>query len=70
MNNNPASKDIDIKTQKGLDLLKIKAKYYGHYAEFLQVLKLIEEIELLRHDLTGPKDPFYEFNESMKKLGR
>lgn len=49
MNNpNPATKDIDIKIQQGLDLLKIKAKYYGHYADQLLVVKLIEEIELLR----------------------
>ena len=37
--------NIDIKTQEGLDLLKIKAKYYGHYAENLKVLELIAEIE-------------------------
>ena len=49
MNNpNPPSKDIDIKTQEGLDLLKVKAKYYGHYAEQLKVVELIEEIEDLR----------------------
>ena len=48
MNNpNPASKDIDISTQEGLDLLKIKAKYYGHYAEQLKVLELIEKVEEL-----------------------
>jgi len=49
MNNpNPPSKSIDIKTQQGLELLKIKAKYYGHYADFLLVKELIAEIELLR----------------------
>lgn len=49
MNNpNPPSKDIDIKTQEGLDLLKAKAKSYGHYADNLQVLELIGEIEKLR----------------------
>jgi hypothetical protein len=52
-NLNPSSKDIDIKTQEGLDLLKIKAKYYGHYAENLKVLELIEEIESLRSGVTG-----------------
>lgn len=46
--NNPASKDIDINTQEGLDLLKVKAKYYGHYADQLKVLELIKEIEKLR----------------------
>jgi hypothetical protein len=46
--NNPSSKDIDIKTKEGLELLKIKAKYYGHYAEQLKVLELIEEILDLR----------------------
>lgn len=43
---NPSSKDIDIKTKEGLELLKIKAKYYGHYAEFLKVPELIKEIEM------------------------
>lgn len=46
--NNPPSKDIDIQTKEGLELLKIKAKYYGHYAEQLKVLELIKEIEELR----------------------
>jgi len=51
MNNpNPPTKSIDISTQDGLDLLKIKAKYYGHYADNLKVLELIEEIERLRAD--------------------
>jgi hypothetical protein len=43
---NPTSKDIDIQTKEGLELLKIKAKYYGHYAEALKVLDLIREIEM------------------------
>jgi hypothetical protein len=47
-NENPASKDIDIKTQEGLELLKAKAVYYDYYAEQLKVLELIEEIEYLR----------------------
>ncbi len=46
MMNNPSVKDIS--TQEGLDLLKVKAKYYGHYADNLLVLALIEEIEKLR----------------------
>ena len=45
---NPTTKDIDISTQKGLDLLRVKAKFYGHYAENLKVLELIETIEKLR----------------------
>jgi hypothetical protein len=56
-------KKIDLSTQAGLDLLKEKAKSYGHYAEQLQVLELIEEIEFLR---SNPDDPF---NEKSKKLG-
>ncbi len=52
-NPNPSSKDIDVQTQSGLELLKIKAKYYGHYAEQLKVLELIEEIERLG-SLVGP----------------
>ena len=48
MNPNPPSKSIDIGTQEGLALLKRKAIYYGHYAEHLKVLELIEEIERLR----------------------
>lgn len=35
-------------TQETLDKLKVKAKYYGHYAEFLRVVDLINEIESLR----------------------
>ena len=56
-------KKIDISTQEGLDLLKAKAKSYGHYAENLQVLELISEIESLRFD---PEDTCHEF---AKKLG-
>lgn len=41
-------KDINVHTQEGLELLKAKARYYGHYAEHLKVLELIEEIERLR----------------------
>ena len=53
MNNiNPPTKSIDIKTQEGLDLLKIKAEYYGYYAEHLKVLELIMEIEKLREDMS------------------
>ena len=48
INPNPPSESIDIHTQEGLELLKAKARYYGHYAEFLKVLELIEEIERLR----------------------
>ena len=43
-----SKKKIDISTQEGLDLLKAKAKSYGHYADNLQVLELIGEIEKLR----------------------
>jgi hypothetical protein len=43
---NPSSKDIDIKTKEGLELLKVKAKYYGHYAEALKVMDLIKEVEM------------------------
>ena len=56
-------KKIDLSTQEGLDLLKAKAKSYGHYAEFLQVMELIEEVESLRRD---PSDSAYE---ASKKLG-
>jgi hypothetical protein len=45
---NPSSKDIDVQTREGLEKLKVKAKYYGHYAEQLKVLELIKEIERLR----------------------
>jgi hypothetical protein len=50
-NPNPSLKDINIKTQEGLDLLKTKAKYYGHYAEHLKVIELINEIEDLRQNI-------------------
>ena len=49
--NNPPSKNIDISTQEGLDLLKLKAQYYGHYAEQLRVLELIKIVEDLRADV-------------------
>lgn len=49
-NPNPDSKDIDVRTQKGLDLLKTKAKYYGHYAEQLKVLDLIRYVEFLESE--------------------
>jgi len=49
-NKNPSSKSIDIRTQEGLDLLKQKAKFYGHYAENLKVLELIALIEELTFD--------------------
>lgn len=42
------NKKIDIHTQEGLEKLKSKAVEYGHYAEFLYVMDLIEEIEYLR----------------------
>ena len=42
---NHPSKNIDINTQEGLDLLKQKARYYGHYADNLKVLELISLIE-------------------------
>jgi hypothetical protein len=63
MNNNPPTKSIDISTQEGLDLLRIKAKYYGHYAEFLKVVELIDEIEQLR------ADPELALHEANKLLG-
>lgn len=64
MNNpNPPTKSIDISTQEGLDLLRIKAKYYGHYAEFLKVVELIDEIESSR------ADPELACHEAAKKLG-
>ena len=48
---NPPTKSININTQEGLDLLKHKAKFYGHYAENLKVLELIEEIEILKEEM-------------------
>lgn len=62
-NPNPPAKSIDIGTQEGLELLKTKAKYYGHYATNLKVLELIEEVERLRAD---PNDAL---SEATKKLG-
>ena len=59
--------NIDIKTQEGLDLLKIKAKYYGHYAENLKVLELIAEIEYLRANT--PEEIEEILREATKKLG-
>ena len=47
---NPPSKSINVKTQEGLNLLKLKAAYYGHYADNLKVLELIaiaEEVSVL-----------------------
>lgn len=58
MNNpNPASKDINISTQEGLNLLKIKAKYYGHYADQLKVWDLIERIEKLKELVDHYRSP-------------
>lgn len=34
-------------TQEELDLLKVKAKDYGHYAKFLKMEELISEVEKL-----------------------
>ncbi len=68
MNNpNPATKSIDISTQGGLDLLKMKARYYGHYAEQLKVLELIEEIENLRANT--PEAIEEMLRNCQKKLG-
>lgn len=67
MNKNPSSKDINIKTQEGLDLLKIKAKYYGHYAENLKLIELIQEIEYLRTNI--PEEIQITLRENRKKLG-
>lgn len=64
---NPATKDVDIATQKGLDLLKTKAKFYGHYAENLKVLELIQEIENLRANT--PEAIEEASRESSSKLG-
>ncbi len=51
-NPNPSVKSIDVSTQEGLDLLKIKVKHYGHYAENLKVLELIKELELARQKVS------------------
>lgn len=67
---NPPSKNIDIGTQEGLDLLKKKAKYYGHYAEQLKVLELITEIEKLNQYSPETQEAVEAaFCESSKKLG-
>lgn len=66
-NANPHSKDIDIQTQEGLELLKIKAEYYGHYAEQLKVLDLIREIEYLRNNTEQRIQEVLA--EAQKKLG-
>jgi hypothetical protein len=63
--NNP--KNIDISTQAGLDLLKIKADYYGHYADFLKVKELIAEIENLR--ASTPEEVERALLEASKKQG-
>jgi hypothetical protein len=49
--NNPDSRKIDIRTKEGLELLRIKAKYYGHYAEFLKVVELIDLVEELQSSI-------------------
>jgi hypothetical protein len=71
MNPNPPSKSIDIGTQEGLDLLKRKAIYYGHYAEQLKVMDLILEIERLRqHDCDKEREEIEALaHETAKKLG-
>ena len=68
MNNpNPPTKSIDISTQQGLDLLKVKAKYYGYYAEHLKVMELIEEVERLRENTPENIEKF--LLEQQKRLG-
>ena len=71
MNPNPSSKSIDISTQEGLDLLKQKARYYGHYAEQLRVLELIQEVEELRSlDWPSTTEELETMaHEASKKLG-
>jgi hypothetical protein len=49
--NNPDSRKIDIRTKEGLELLRIKAKYYGHYAEFLKIVELIDLVEELQSSI-------------------
>ena len=63
--------DIDIHTKQGLHYLKEKAVYYGHYAEQLKVLELIEEIERLRdHDCHETIEELEAMaHETAKKLG-
>lgn len=41
-------KKIDIKTKQGLVDLRDKAEDMGHYADFLHVVELIDEVERLR----------------------
>jgi len=67
MSDNPSAKNIDVKTQEGLELLKVKARFYGHYAEQLKVLELIEEIEQLRANT--PEAVEAALFEASKKLG-
>ena len=71
MTSNPSSKSINISTQEGLDLLKQKAQYYGHYAEQLKVLELIEEVEELRSlDWLATTEELETMaHEASKKLG-
>lgn len=48
---NPDSRKINIRTKEGLDLLRQKAKYYGHYAEQLKVTELIDLVEELQSSI-------------------
>jgi molecular chaperone GrpE (heat shock protein) len=64
---NPPLKSIDIDTNEGLELLKTKAKYYGHYAENLKVLELIAEIERLRANTDEEVEKAIQ--EASNKLG-
>lgn len=63
--------DIDISTEQGLKDLKEKAIYYGHYAEQLKVMDLIEEIERLRkHDCDQAREDLETLaHTTAKKLG-
>jgi hypothetical protein len=70
MSDNPSAKNIDVKTQEGLELLKTKARFYGHYAEQLKVLELIEEVERLREEWPETQEALdIAFSEASKKLG-
>lgn len=70
MSDNPSSKNIDVRTQEGLELLKIKAQFYGHYAEQLKVLELIEEVERLRENWPETTEALeVVLLEASKKLG-
>ena len=60
--NNPTIRSINILTDEGLELLKVKAKYYGYYAENLKVLELIEEVQKYRAEIEDA------LIESMKHL--